>query len=402
VLLPSNVALPIVMHNGRRIAGEGPGLPAGSEDVARVHGWDWDGEGFGNPRIEARSGFAVGDPVSPGFYGAIDIGADEMGELIMAGYTPSTRIYTDADFPGAGPTAIAHDIVVYFNLLAPGTYPRPHYSSETGDYYNWYWHAQGWPDINPATANLTSAPAPFPNDILFLSSIGHPLAMRGLNCDFSPALFPDPHRYWALLMWLTSPTLFPPHPYAANCWHADSNILPFSVDNPFVYNNFTSMESHGSVYAGVLFSALGLGVFFNTAIVDATLNPPGTFAKSAIGTYLLFPVGTFGAFPPCTSAGYSIGPWGFGDVAPGCPDSLPFLATWPELGVRCNCELPVGFGNLQSFLVVADHPDQGPVDPPATTGAAQSVVEGFESSAERVAQLKRAYEALFRSMGGGR
>lgn len=393
-----NVVMPIVMVNGRAITGGGPGLPNTSEDVAEVHGWDWDGEGYGNPRIEARSGFAIPDPGAADFWGSIDLGADEMGELIMAGYTPGTRIFTDNLFPGAGGAALAHTEIYYFNVLAGGPYPRPGYGAVIGELYGWYDHVQAGADIAAGTANLTSAPlpnTPLINDILLLTSaFGYTLTTRQLGCDYSPSLFPDPHPYWPILLQFVSSTGLALHPYAANCWYACPDMTPSfpALDNPFVYNNLSSSVPHASPYS------LLLGWFFtNTAVADATINPPGTFAKWAINSYVLFPVGPFGAFSPCSTLAYSVGAWGFGDASPGCPDGLPFLAPSPDQGVRINCELPVGFGNLQSFLVIASNFDGGgPVDPPARSSGWAEVAESMDRAVV-LERLRQAYRSLQQS-----
>ncbi len=400
--LPANVMLPIVMLNQRAITGAGPGLPVSAEDVAVVHGWDWDGEGFGDPRIEARTGFAVGNPSSADFFGVIDIGADEMGELIMAGYAPNTRIYTDSLFPNGDPLRVPHDSIIYFNLIGGSPYPRPHYGYVLSEWYDavfglqagydWYIHVQSGSDISPSTANLTRAPLPTPlNHISLLSAIGAPEAMRALACDYSPALFPDPHPYWPLLMMVVSGGSLgtQAHPYAANCWYADLNVLPESLDNPFVWNNLSSPVQHSSDFAALL------GWFYgNVAVADATINPPGTFAKWALGSYVLFPVGPFGAFAPCSGSPYAVGPWGYGDVAPGCPDGLPALSSVLSWGARCNCELSGGFGNLQSFLVLQH---ESPVDPlgmgaglPSTHGA----IDWESAMNETVSRLRSCYERL--------
>ena len=54
-----------------------PGLPLAVADIATFHAWDWDGEGFGNPRIEVRADF----PEPPANSTSIDLGARRDGHL---------------------------------------------------------------------------------------------------------------------------------------------------------------------------------------------------------------------------------------------------------------------------------------------------------------------------------
>ncbi|MCC6784868.1 MAG: hypothetical protein IT457_18620 [Planctomycetes bacterium] len=72
-----------------------PGAP--SDDLARFHCLDWDGEGFGNPREARRTDlFASGMHLAEPFAcaGFVDLGADEVGELIVAGYLDDTRTFS--------------------------------------------------------------------------------------------------------------------------------------------------------------------------------------------------------------------------------------------------------------------------------------------------------------------
>jgi hypothetical protein len=72
-----------------------PGMPP--DDLASFTAWDWDCEGVGNPRQASRT-----DPCSPQSHfpepfacaGKVDLGADELGELIAVGFLTSTRTYT--------------------------------------------------------------------------------------------------------------------------------------------------------------------------------------------------------------------------------------------------------------------------------------------------------------------
>ena len=343
---------PIVMVNGRTIEAPGPGLPEDAEE-SPVHGWDWDADGFGNPRIETRSGFPANEPGTEGYFGNIDIGADEMGELLMAGYTPSTRIYTDYLIPNAS-AATDHSRVYFFNLIPGSPYPRPVHNAVVGQAYPWYSHVQGAPDAATGT-NFTAVPVPTTaSRHLLIGVLGYPIIPRALECDFSPSLPVDVHPYWPLLQ---LPPLATLDYYAANPWHSRFAVTaPFAStrDNPALFHNVG-----GSAHRGI---AGTFGYYF-TGVTEATLNPPGTFPLG--GQYIVAGGGIFGPYAPCPPPGscptppsacvYTVGVWGYGDNASGCPDLIPIVAPNPSWGVRMNCELGPGFSNLQTFLVIASH-----------------------------------------------
>lgn len=81
---------PIVMQNGEQLFVPPGYLPleSGSQHTWAFHSWTFDGEGFGNPRIHAHP-LKVG--AAP--YGFVDIGADEVGDLIAAGYQYGTTTF---------------------------------------------------------------------------------------------------------------------------------------------------------------------------------------------------------------------------------------------------------------------------------------------------------------------
>ena len=100
-------------------------------------------------------------------------------------------------------------------------------------------------------------------------------------------------------------------------------------------------------------------------VLDATLNPPGTYPQG--GRWTLPPTATFGPYAPCPGSSpttYNVGVWGYGDVVAGCPDMVPLIGTGLVSAARFNCERigPSGSAtsNLQTFLGIRGLPD--PID----------------------------------------
>lgn len=348
--------LALVMANGASIPSP-PGLPLAAEEVP-LHGWDWDGEGFGNPRIQARAGFDN----NPN--GSIDIGADEMGALIMAGYVNGTRIFTDA--APSGPGVTDHSAVYFFDLPALGAQNRPETNMYQGMFFDWYDHVQNAPDaavmLPPTNMTELTGIFPFVGPTVRWLDIGnvpqpnpaYQFIMRNRVCDFSPHLQPDLHPFWGPLMFVQPPT--PPVPgdiYASNPWYNHGTLPPpwgytlATRDNPALFHNLGGTFSNRWSYSGPLY-----GVTF---VTEAHLNPPGTFFQGPRIT--IAPTAVFGPYTPCTGTSpttYTVGPWGFGDAAAGCPDRIPLTAPGTNAwGMRFNCERIVNGGtasNLQTFL----------------------------------------------------
>ena len=295
-----------------------PGLPPGAEGSAasptRVDGWDYDAEGVGNPRIVAQQG------LSPNAF--IDIGADERGSLIIAGFINGTRILTPEAVPNA-PLVNAvsnHGLIYLFARMQFNPWLRPQTNIYDAKVLPYWWtgvQAQPAPDAdveNYTTAQLGVRPggsvAERRQDI---TSTGffYEAFMRGLECDFTPHLAPDPHPFWGLFMSI------PPNPnlwsdvYACNPWYdhsAPPPQVPFRRDNPALFPNAggSSSTSWGGFFGAPMF------------VLDATVNPPGTYPQGSRWT--LPPTATFGPYAPCPGTSpttYSVGIWGFGDVAVG-------------------------------------------------------------------------------------
>jgi hypothetical protein len=328
------------------------GLPDGAEE-APVHGWDYDCEGFGNSRLKQRNGLI---PTTP--FGTIDIGADQCGGLIMAGYIPSTRMF-------------AANVEPYFVQSAPRIFfvgapnqanlPRPLCNHVVG--------LDLW--VSNAQASTTSEPFPYqgmpwthyvspdPGTARWLlytnGLIG--AAPRNLSCDFSPALMSDP-KLWNGPLSLIGPL---PEKYSCNpYYHAfwPSALLPpplqWYLDNPTVFHNrFHALPHQMNTWA----QPIGTGYNFQLArtwVLDSHLNPPSTLYDPVQDANWLFGTsGFFGPWSVCGGPAFNTSQWCLNDM---CPDELPPIAL--ALGIRINCEIPrslspVGANtNLQTFLVI--------------------------------------------------
>jgi hypothetical protein len=171
-----------------------PGAPA--DDLALFHCWDWDCEGFGNPRDVSRTL----DPGNPAVHfpepfacaGKVDLGADEVGELVVAGYLDDSRIFTKAHLDLIFNTGKAVQTLsfqdastLYFlNVMnplgGPTVYPAPQFNLRhdsaaivppttvssappfgSGDPIGAEWFAQLGPTHNPFVVPGIDPPLPF-------------------------------------------------------------------------------------------------------------------------------------------------------------------------------------------------------------------------------------------------
>jgi len=363
--IPNLSSFPITMVSADFIDQE-PGLPNGSEgrtgstNFTPVHGWDYDGEGFGNPRNQPRANF----PANPDpWLGEMDVGADEMGQYIIAGFFNGTRILSPDPVPNA-PLAPPHGLIFFFDL--PGPQWRPVCNIYPAGYPYWFDHVQGTVDaeVNNYTAAITigsTTPGQLATRTALFGFGWNPF-MRGLECDFTPHLVPDLHPFWGSSMGdlVAVPSPLSNDIYATNPWYNDPAQAPSPpfvsrrrFDNPALFHNF-----HIPLYtASTSWVQLGAPMY----VRDATLNPPGTYplgtpwTTGTVGPWTLFPNQLLGPYAPCggTSAlTYSVGPWGFGDSPASCPDVVPGIATGGGTllvsALRFNCEWYQT--NLQTFL----------------------------------------------------
>lgn len=240
--------------------------------------WDTDCDGFANPRVYNRAGFP-----NNGF-GGIDLGADELGDLVMSGYVDDTRMFDRVTASPPAPAVspmLTRPQIFFFNVPGQGPFPRPQFNAVFGGMHwstanvDWFLNAQTNPVANPTnpanytnyclgdmalplalpptppywvgswrSAMLTWPPLPSrvqkdDPSFQFPSLRGACLLPRSFMCDFSPLLPPDIHPLWGSLGSLTTaapsgcPSLVPANPpllapwpsdlYAANPWYRDQN-----------------------------------------------------------------------------------------------------------------------------------------------------------------------------------
>jgi len=166
---------PIQMRNGMSLSSPpgtlqfslpNPWSPSASSPYAFTN-WRFDCEGFGNPRIYDHPSYS--GPEHPGL---IDIGADEVGELIVAGYRWGTTHFLEGGMnnrflwylaPGQAP------------IIAPGR-QLPVFGAGTTAGAPW---ADCWDAIIPAGYNW-----PY---------------YRPSAADTIPYLLPDAHPWWSLV-----------------------------------------------------------------------------------------------------------------------------------------------------------------------------------------------------------
>ncbi len=366
--------------------------------------WDCDCNGFANARIYARPGFPDGG------FGNIDLGAHELGDLLMSGYLNDTRMYAR----GAPGTVPVRDRVYFFDLPG-GTYPRPNFNLVfggldwrfAGGNLDWFVNAQTNPSAF-ATSNYTVGDIPSPNiaswrfmmSSVFANQKSGLLVMRNLECDFSPHLACDIHPLWATFGQLTNTDPCPPTPpntwlgwdmFASNGWHVDAGNyskqrqpsglgdpppgpcdMRIFIDNPFVYYN--PSPSWGWTVPGP--PIVNQSPAFPSNVTSGVLNPPGTYLAMMVGgdpatgvprlMVESFPhLGVFGPLSPCVNTAattYTVDGLGIGDSSTGCPDQIPLAFFANGCGMRINCMIGVdpatgiGMSNLQTFLMYVNQP----------------------------------------------
>ncbi len=338
---------PLVFGNGQIVSHE-PGLPSpgaqnGTEgnaswkaaDYAALHADDWDGEGYGNPRIFDHPAFVD----NPDGSGVTDLGFDEVHLLVMGGFIPFTRIFGPCVPDPQGPFLFLpmgdHSKVFFFNL--PGTYNRPVFSQYTGQVYTWWALVQETQAVANGSGNLTlGETASFRHKYTTRTSgIRLPPFLKDLECDFSGDLLPDIHPAWAhyFTNLFTPPVL---DPFGSNPWYHTPDGISLLSDNPYLYYD----------------PAVSI-------LLEGTPNPPGTtflYDPQAFG-YLKSDSASTGVFGPFGYSGpntYTVPAspaWGFGDSAG--PDVIPD-SQW--FGVRYNCQADIGLSgqtNVQTFLGVS-------------------------------------------------
>jgi hypothetical protein len=375
-LVNQGIKFPIVQHS-QALASYEPGFP--DDDLARFNAWDWDCEGVGNPRVAARTCGNYGHfPVDCNRL--TDLGADEMGELIVSGYLDSTRSFSRPHQSVAANTSAlpSCDQLYYFNVHCdvPPDYVGPQFNSRSdtapfvcfrpGGQPEWY--AQLGPFHNPFT--LTAPPHALTEgqhestsgaatqrfaltSPLFNPGWLYPHFTRPRVCDIGPHVAddirPNPipndrkvdfaeYDFVIPLGW--DPLLFQNDIFQANSWYNS----PLNATQPAVNDN----------------RHLYIDPANNQRLRSGTLSPPMVvfndplqvlFPKSYLFRNTLHPADPWQPMYSVNAKGHS------------APQTVPYLSGMDWYGIRVTMELfdpdnpawvllgnPVN--NVQTFLIV--------------------------------------------------
>ncbi len=245
----------------------GPGTGYDTQ-FAAMNAWDWDGEGFGNPRDIFLSGW----PAPPQNRTTIDLGADEIDSLIMAGFIFKTRIFS-RNVP-SGPQI---DRTPIYFVDAPNVQnrPRPQYTGFYGQDFvpginnTWWPQAQTNPLGPGAWGNYTHGGLGCPRQ-QFITNQGFRYFMRNLQCDFSPHLITDPHPFW--VNWFNTEFVYPNSPtdvQGSSPWFDNPDLVvnsqPPGLASPDNWNLYYNPTGGGGTARPA------------AAVYEGTLNPPGTW-----------------------------------------------------------------------------------------------------------------------------
>ena len=403
-----------------------PGMP--SDDLARFTAWDWDCEGVGNPRNASRTCGTTGAhfPEPWQCAGKVDLGADELGELIVAGYLDSTRTFSRPHVTVAANTGgLAFGFYLYYlnvacspsdlTFIAPqfnlrtdltaftpvGAFGRPEWYAQLGPWHNPFTvlpampvaftegkHMAGTgPVTKRAALTGTHLPGPYPPGASPFSPF-----MRSRVCDIGARLeediFADPlpnnrrvdYAEYPFALWPGAPTGLVEDVFQSNPWYSarPGDIAPNVNDNGFLYGD----RSPGTL----------------KHLRSGTTNPPlvvfndpiqSFFPKSYLFRNGAHPIGYWEPFPfTYTVASYGIAA---SQIAP-----VPYITSMEWYGVRVNMELydPDSAGwnlfgnpvnNVQTFLIV-----NGPGPGDQARSSNQQTLLSTQGERERVhAEIQR-------------
>jgi hypothetical protein len=378
------------------LPGYGPGLPSylaltqqqpnPNVKEAPITGWDFDTDGFGNPRVIPD----LPEPTEQHF-GYIDIGADEVDGLIVAGYVDRTRILTAPPVPNAAGMTVDHRRVFFFGRPGASS-PRPLANTVLGKPFGWFGHVQT--PFDATNGNYTGVQQRLPPTQIpplrwvqittppGFNVVARPPIPRYLECDISPHLAGDFYPLWGtpLMGFADTSTPLWMDAYAVNPWF-DSMPQFFGAGNEedrLVDNQCLFHNRLGAAHQTFLSTPPNSFLPPETFVVSGHVNSPGSFIPASPGdTRLLQAWGTaaFGPFGTCTSTTLQFGSWCVNDLPAGCPDTLPEFAGEASKGRRFNLEIlpdpQTGRprSNLQTFLFIfpGELPAQGPWDPSSTS-----------------------------------
>jgi hypothetical protein len=162
-----NGSFPVMLGNGMSILREPGKLVLNSQSSWEHHNWQEDCEGYGNPRIHRHPVYTP-DAALPA---RIDIGADELGELVVAGTRFGTTNFLSMERSGSY-TFRADNKYAWF-LGVPVNHYNTNLNVVRPDY------SMKWPGA-PWTVAITSPAGTY----------------APTNADITPHLLPDNHPWW--------------------------------------------------------------------------------------------------------------------------------------------------------------------------------------------------------------
>lgn len=378
------------------------------DDLAKFTAWDWDCEGVGNPRNASRT-FGMNPCTSPDAHfpepwacaGKVDLGADEMGELIVSGYLDSTRIFSEAH-PNVAPNTAGLSLgsnLFYLNMFGSptgATYVGPQCNlrvdlsaiTPPGSHGSPEWYAQLGPWHNPFTSqamphaytegkhqagsgSVTKRAALTATDLLVPYPSGaspYPSFIRNRVCDIGAHLaddiFPNPiadnrdvdYAEYVFALWPGAPGGLIEDAFRSNPWFSarPTDVAPGSNDNRFLYGDRTQTTTK-HLRLGTMSPPL---VVFNDPI-QLTYPKSHLFRDTVAG-----PMGHPLYYWEPSPYTYTVSQNG---LAASAVSPLPFDPTMPWYGARINMELfspddpgwqqlgcPVN--NVQTFLIAEGVP----------------------------------------------
>jgi hypothetical protein len=409
-----------------------------TDDLASFTPWDWDCEGVGNPREASRSMCNPQQFFPEPFVcaGRVDLGADEMGELIVAGYYDGTRIlsaphhFDTSQYP-ANAANLGSSRALYLNVhcgtpLDLTLYPGPQYNFRTDaapitapevhPKSDPEWFAQLGETKNPFTfqaapygftegkhVNLPGTPVTkraaltntdLPTGVVYPPGANpYPHFLRNRLCDFSPHLADDIQtgsdlvnrkvdyaEYLDFTVWFVPAGGWVTDAFKPNAWYSAGPLdyRPDVNDNKFLYGD-RSVLTLKHLRSGTIAPPL----------VVANEDLQTLFPKSFLFRNPTHPILVWEPFPFT----YSIGVQGWGTGTTTVP---PAFSNMSWYGIRFNLELfdpdnPFWVpndtekdfrNNVQTFLSVNSLVAEPPA-PPLESRSAPAVFVEFEQQMMR-------------------
>ena len=265
------------MANGLTGAPPGILLPSSDPNFQRYafDNWQWDMEGFGNPRIFDHSKY-------PNFFSGpdlthtIDLGADELGELIIAGYRAGTTNFQSGS--GSG-------------YLPPGV-------TAMDNKYAWYIGPRGDAQGNGVGA-LTSNDTPALRSYFWGVDLLNSILIRRPNIQYQttgvrvplyspPTVATGRYRPWRFLSKTAVGTCTIPSQLGTPTWYLPTiaDITPHLPPDahPWWHSFFAPLPSN-AIWQPCL-SPYNFLLYFDPT--TNRINPPGTYGGGALSTGLTF------------------------------------------------------------------------------------------------------------------